>query len=65
MLLISFGDHEMDIVLENAYKYMMKFECYRETYLWKFLKVFCSKQCDILKSNLYVVAFLQVTIRAS
>ena len=24
MLLISFGDHEMDIVLENAYKYMLK-----------------------------------------
>ena len=35
MLLISFGDHEMDIVLENAYKYMLKFECYKETYLWK------------------------------
>ena len=33
MLLIS-------IVLENAYKYMLKVECYRETYLWKDLKVF-------------------------
>ena len=44
---------------------MLKFECYRETYLWKDLKVFCTKQCDIQKFYLYVVAFPQFTITAS